>query len=309
MSDDKAWQNWRKALRVHPVADEFPQASDKALKELRGSIGPDGSGMEMDIVLGSIAGAEPVLIDGRTRLDALEANGVRVFDSHGHLAVKHRVEQLAEEADAWVLGRRLNLDRRHLKHEDKVAIAKSILANCPSRSNRSIAAETGLCPTSLAKIREEMAPPAAEPPAAGVHDGHLDAPPTEPPVADVPATAPETTEPPAAPAAPPKPAKRTGADGKSYPVKPPKPKTVACDLPKAEPSNDIPPGKVARIEELEGECARLRHVNLALTDEVEDLKTENAKLRAENERLMEQITAPAPMGADKVMEGRVTLLA
>ena len=228
MSDeDKTWQNWRQVLKVHPVADEFPKATEKALKELRGSIGSDGSGLEMEIVLASIAGSEPMLIDGRTRLDALEANGVRVFDTFGHLAVKHKIEQIADEADAWVLGRKLNHDRRHLKHEDKVAIAKSILAKCPTRSSRAIAKEAGCDHKTVEAVRNkesggeiphlvdtpkvEVSEPKpiaaggeiphleAQPP-AGVQSGHLEAP--------------------AAPIAAPVAQKRTGADGKAYTVKP-----------------------------------------------------------------------------------------
>jgi hypothetical protein len=233
--DDKAWQNWRQILKVHPVADEFPKATDKALKELRGSIGSDGSGLEMPIVLASIAGGETVLIDGRTRLDALEANGVRVFNTFGHLAVKHTIEQLADEADAWELGKKLNHDRRHLKHENKVAIAKSILIKCPTRSNRSIARELGCSHNTVEKLRQATVATTVDQTSSGGQVDHLIAPtpaveqsacetiPTAPAAEASPEPAPIT-----------KPEKRTGADGKVYPIKPKK---------KAQPTKETKPAE------------------------------------------------------------------
>jgi hypothetical protein len=256
--DDKQWQNWRQVLKVHPAANKMPNASASEMRRIRGDIKVHG--LKTPVILASIAGGPTMLLDGRTRLDALEAEGVKLFDEYGHLAVDHELAELQDDTAAWDMVWSKNVHRRQLDHKQITEAVKVILAERPEASNRSIAKEIGCNHHKVASIRQQHE---AETSSAGGRNSHLplatgaadqpasgsqNAPPAageQPAVVVEQATAEPVAVATAPESAPPAPVKRTGADGKSYTVRPkaPKPKNAptiqVADPPKPEPVSPI----------------------------------------------------------------------
>jgi hypothetical protein len=260
-------KSWRRFVNIHPAAERDPLPS---LEELR-EIGKDilNNGMENPIVAwfpGEGDGnqgtdrlkKDAVLLDGRSRLDALEAVGVEFEQKNGSLSLSYidgsgteyvGIKYVSEKGFTDVNGRHwpgkpdpysyadtLYLHRRHLSLEQKRERARKILKSSPGSSDRTIAEQAKLSPSTIGKLREvagedesgvqighlgvtdvvKTPPPA--PDESGVQIGHLGV--TD--VAEAPPPPTATAAPPPATGASPEPKRRTGKDGKSYSVKPKK---------------------------------------------------------------------------------------
>ena len=70
--------SWRAKYKVHPAADVFPMMSDDELAELGKDIKKNGQ--TIPVLLWRSAKIEPVLIDGRNRLEAMERAGIDLDD-------------------------------------------------------------------------------------------------------------------------------------------------------------------------------------------------------------------------------------
>jgi hypothetical protein len=142
--------SWRGKIRIHPAADLFPMMSDAELKELADDIRENGL-REHPILICSCnletpaqrkvhnknGCPDPVLIDGRNRLDAIErfigwsemfTNWEKlelVFEGNHIQHVWFVVEDQDEELWINVIVSK-NLRRRHLTPEQKVRIAAEI---------------------------------------------------------------------------------------------------------------------------------------------------------------------------------------
>jgi len=77
-------KSWRDVLKIHPAADLFPLMGLDELKTLGEDI--KANGLRQRIVLWSRADEEPVLLDGRNRLDAMEAVGIEFALHNGKLS-------------------------------------------------------------------------------------------------------------------------------------------------------------------------------------------------------------------------------
>jgi hypothetical protein len=78
---------WREVYRVHPAADVFPMLSEPELRELGEDI--KANGLVTPIVFwrpGETDGEEPVLLDGRNRLDAMELVGLPTIARNEYLS-------------------------------------------------------------------------------------------------------------------------------------------------------------------------------------------------------------------------------
>src|SRR5690242_4166210 len=124
---------WQEHIKVHPSAEMFPQMSGAELEELGRDI--VANGLRHPIVLfcdrekrGPRDRAEPselVVLDGRNRLNALEAVGIRIVDDGGYLwpdvAVEGEPVEIiwrslggSEEFDPYAYVISANVRRRHL---------------------------------------------------------------------------------------------------------------------------------------------------------------------------------------------------
>src|SRR4051794_30342787 len=79
-------KSWRDVLQVHPAADIFPMMSREELVKLGNNIKERG-GLTAPIALFLPADADEntgwLLLDGRNRLDAMEAAGITLIDAKG----------------------------------------------------------------------------------------------------------------------------------------------------------------------------------------------------------------------------------
>jgi hypothetical protein len=128
-------ESWRDYLKIHPEADRFPLLTKEKLLELGNDIKTNGQRLPARVGYDE-DGKTPVLVDGRTRLDAREAVGLPIDfnDPATFQKVPLDVDLVAEI-------RSLNVHRRHLDRQwiDDY-LAGKIKAN-PGKSNRAIAAE------------------------------------------------------------------------------------------------------------------------------------------------------------------------
>src|SRR6516225_7752381 len=76
--------SWRDVLPIHPAAELFPLMSPDELRELGEDIKKHGGLPAMPLVLWEAEKDAPqFLLDGRNRLDAMEAVGLPVLDNEG----------------------------------------------------------------------------------------------------------------------------------------------------------------------------------------------------------------------------------
>jgi hypothetical protein len=190
--------DWRKYLKVHPAADEYPlmrETDPAAFKALVEDIRANGT--QNQLVFWVDAERNRWLVDGRNRLDAeaeIGALGVERDDDdlleddeepEDHLVFTkewngkewvdldeyqhRRVVDWSEKVDGdpYALAASYNLHRRNLKPEEyqkHIAVARArieaaLKAN-PNRSNQVIADETGVGKDTVRRVRESTRAPA-----------------------------------------------------------------------------------------------------------------------------------------------------
>ena len=113
--------SWRSVIAVHPAADAFPTMSEDELRALGDDI--KRNGQRQPIVVGG--GPPQVVIDGRSRLDAMELVGMQVHDEVGFTSqVKMTILPIAQDPVAAIVS--LNLVRRHLSESERAMIAAKL---------------------------------------------------------------------------------------------------------------------------------------------------------------------------------------
>ena len=145
-------------LPIHPAAAAYPRLDDTALAELAADI--KGRGLELDVVL-IREGNKEFLLDGISRLTAIEANGVSLIGADGKfdrtlgLRGGCRVRVVAD-VDPFELAASLNAHRRHLTAEDKRARIEALIKAAPEKSDRVIAKAAKASPTTVGKVRSTV---------------------------------------------------------------------------------------------------------------------------------------------------------
>jgi hypothetical protein len=170
-------KSWRDIWSIHRAADLFPRMSPDELKALGEDIRKHGLREPVVVIRqyrhrddGKLDPHEYdlALIDGRNRLDAMEAAGfVLVRDGKLDPTLGHKalgLEPLAggayaefdgDEGDvrAFVISR--NIRRRHLSIEDKDRLIVQLLKADPTKSNRQVAKLTDTSHPHVAKVRDQ----------------------------------------------------------------------------------------------------------------------------------------------------------
>jgi ParB-like chromosome segregation protein Spo0J len=98
-----------------------------------------------------------IVLDGRNRLDAMEAVGLKIVDEKGQLldSVPYIViDPKAIDPYSYVFS--ANILRRHLQWDQRRTLIEELLKRDPGRSDRQIAEITHTSPSSVGKVRHEL---------------------------------------------------------------------------------------------------------------------------------------------------------
>jgi hypothetical protein len=176
-------KSWRDVLPVHPAADLFPGMSESELRELGKDIKKNG--LRSPIVLwapGSNTDKEPSyrLLDGRSRLDAMELVGIKTVDQGGLLkelgGLRNAVHRCSEfhtvievvfgrsapkeyrepGTDPYAFVLSANIHRRHLTAEQKRELIAKLIKETPNKSDRQIANQTNVDHKTVGKTRSKL---------------------------------------------------------------------------------------------------------------------------------------------------------
>jgi hypothetical protein len=156
-------KSWRDVLPVHPAADLFPLMSPDELKVLGEDIRKNG--LTSPITLWAENISAPVqLLDGRNRLDAMEAAGIPYRmkrHTHGHniIVVDGELKPASQhlvDADPYAFVISANIHRRHLTAEQKREIIAKVLKAKPGQSNLAIAKQVKADDKTVASVRREL---------------------------------------------------------------------------------------------------------------------------------------------------------
>jgi DNA-binding Lrp family transcriptional regulator len=166
MSADR---KWRDVLPIHPAAEIFPLMRDVAPDEFKALVedirkyglkrpievlstwvkSPDGFTPALELV--------NVVVDGRNRLDAMEAAGISIFRMDGRLEDSYFRpigNKDMPNVEAFVIS--ANIRRRHLSAEDKRGLIAKLIKAAPETSNRQIADQVKVSHPHVAKVRRKL---------------------------------------------------------------------------------------------------------------------------------------------------------
>jgi hypothetical protein len=148
MTNIKQPKSWHDVLAVHPAADLYPMMTAAELKALGEDIKVTGLTSAVVLWRDNVE-AEAVLLDGRSRLDAIEAaigRPVHIDDEEiwigNGLDVRWRdsgVTIVGPPFDPYTYVVSANIHRRHLTAEQKRDLIAKVLKAQPEKSNREIA--------------------------------------------------------------------------------------------------------------------------------------------------------------------------
>jgi hypothetical protein len=147
--------HWRDRIKVHQAAELFPPLSDVEMQELRADI--KAHGIRIPVFLIERRTDDALLIDGRSRLDAAEREGIELFDLDGTRKFPHRIflEEELGDPDAFVLS--VNLRRRHLTSEQRDEVIRRLKERRPDLSIRAIAQITKTPASTVARVAKKGA--------------------------------------------------------------------------------------------------------------------------------------------------------
>jgi hypothetical protein len=173
----KPTPSWRDVLPIHPAAELFPLMTPDELRPLGEDIKRRGLRVPIALWKEEIT-SQPALLDGRSRLDAIEAAGmaieVRFSGSKGdprsraYVGIRYGVDQFGmrdvpantvqsmsrcDDPHAFVVS--LNIQRRHLTAEQKREIIAKLIKATPEKSDRQIAEMAKVDHHKVGKVRKE----------------------------------------------------------------------------------------------------------------------------------------------------------
>jgi hypothetical protein len=154
-------KSWRDTLPIHPAAELFPRMSPDELRALGKDIRK--LGLTSPIVLFS-DGKSPVrLLDGRSRLDAIESEigpaivgAPSITAGKKFLAIDKVIVLNARSVDPYAYVISANIHRRHLTAEQKRDLIAKLIKATPEKSDRQIAETVKVSPTTVGTIRARM---------------------------------------------------------------------------------------------------------------------------------------------------------
>ena len=152
-------QSWRDTLPIHPAAELFPRMSEAELAALGKDIRKHG--LTSSIAVWSDGKSPEQLLDGRSRLDAIEIEiGPAIVSPPSVMAGKdflavNKVIVLDRSVDPYAFVISANIRRRHLTVEQKHELIAKLIETDPTKSNRQIAKTIKVDHKTVASVRAE----------------------------------------------------------------------------------------------------------------------------------------------------------
>src|SRR5262249_54491476 len=153
-------QSWRDTLPIHPAAELFPRMSEAELAALGKDIRKHG--LTSSIAVWSDGKSPKQLLDGRSRLDAVEIEiGPAVVGPPSVMAGEdwlalNKVIVLDRSVDPYAFVISANIHRRHLTAEQKREIVAGLLKANPERSNNATAKSAKVDDKTVGTVRAEL---------------------------------------------------------------------------------------------------------------------------------------------------------
>jgi hypothetical protein len=143
---------WRNELIIHPACEKIPRISDDELTALSADIRINGLQERAKLI---IVDRVFMLLDGRSRLDALEMIGpIQVFT--GNSPNNKFFEVIGPKVDPVVYALSVNLHRRHLTPKQKRDLVAEMLKAYPEFSDRFIASTLKVSDKTVGATRHEL---------------------------------------------------------------------------------------------------------------------------------------------------------
>ena len=152
-------QSWRDTLPIHPAAELFPRMSEAELAALGKDIRKHG--LTSSIAVWSDGKSPKQLLDGRSRLDAIEIEiGPAIVGPPSVMAGKdflavNKVIVLDRSVNPYAFVISANIQRRHLTGEQKHELIAKLIETDPTKSNRQIAKTVKVDHKTVASVRAE----------------------------------------------------------------------------------------------------------------------------------------------------------
>jgi hypothetical protein len=157
-------RKWRDVLPIHPAALLFPRMTPDELKALTEDIKRNGQRQPIAIIEkprrrpdGTLHVKDPPVqevLDGISRLDAMEAAGIGVIGKDGQLD-DHIMRMVVDtdEVDPVAFVISANIHRRHLTAEQRQHLLITLIARAPEKSDRQLGKEIGVDHKTVASAR------------------------------------------------------------------------------------------------------------------------------------------------------------
>jgi hypothetical protein len=176
--DQDAFRSWRDVLPIHPAAELFPLMSKTELEVLAEDTKKSGLQIPITVLVGYLKGGgySYQLLDGRSRLDALELAGFDLIgapvrgkrgrkqtfdcgldDSLGQESMlREYINYRIDIDDPYKYVISVNIHRRHLTRKKKREIIAGLIKADPTKSNREIGRMVKADNKTVASVRTEQ---------------------------------------------------------------------------------------------------------------------------------------------------------
>jgi hypothetical protein len=142
---------WRDHVAIHPAANILPAISDTDLAALAEDIRKQDQ--QHEVALFQDSDGNISLLDGRSRLDAMEKIGLPIIKDGALDPDVVKIITKAGNVDPYEYVMSANVHRRHLSPEDKRRVIAELLKAKPDQSNRKIAAQVRVDHKTVAAVR------------------------------------------------------------------------------------------------------------------------------------------------------------
>jgi hypothetical protein len=144
--------SWRDVLPVHPAANIFPTMPHDELITLGEDIKKNGLRHKVAVIEGP--DDEPILIDGRNRLCAMELVGLEIVLEDVAMIACCRKHASGFDPYDYVIS--ANIHRRHLSAEQRRELIAMVLKADPTKSNRQIAEKVKADHKTVGSVRDNL---------------------------------------------------------------------------------------------------------------------------------------------------------